>query len=331
MKQALQLLYGQDKPYTATGSDSGAARGARSQLSQPVNNQERQRLLHSTFCKEYAVNSNYRSTEYLEVKPLGSMGLVSGFAAAAAERTVVLRRGLALPVSCYNSVLTFLTPYQQKPLKIALHRNFAKATLSSTLRPALFNTSVLSAIASAPISSSLGPAGGAVQPTEPRYFQADEENQPLLSSMAQQSQGAPRRASGDGGIGSSDSSFEAAGSLDRAVGDAHGSRVSSVDPPGNRDAEREATAASTMCSNFLSCLVVAGYRISPGAARGSLALQLVVLALLITAAVLVGRELYFLGSLKWVYLVSETVLALFAVLALTFYFYSRILANQSPR
>jgi membrane protein YdbS with pleckstrin-like domain len=77
----------------------------------------------------------------------------------------------------------------------------------------------------------------------------------------------------------------------------------------------------------MSCLVVAGYRMSPGA-RGSVTQQAVVLALLITAAVIVGRELFFLGSPEWVYLVSEMVFALCAVFALTFYFYSRILVPR---
>lgn len=79
-----------------------------------------------------------------------------------------------------------------------------------------------------------------------------------------------------------------------------------------------------------SCLVVAAHRINPGA-RGSLTQQLLVLALVLAAAVLVGREMFYLGSLEWIYLVAEMVFGLCAVLAMTSYCYARILVHQSPR
>jgi hypothetical protein len=84
MKKALQILYG-----TVSRKD----------------NQESQFLLHSTFCNQYSVTSDYSSLNYLGTNPLGSLALICF---PTEESLIKISHNVAIPESVFQKILSFL-------------------------------------------------------------------------------------------------------------------------------------------------------------------------------------------------------------------------------
>lgn len=84
MKKALEILYG-----TSDAGDS----------------QESQYLLHSTFCAQYSVSSDYSSLYHIGTNPLGSLSLICF---PAEQELIVVSDSAAVPDSCFQNILSFL-------------------------------------------------------------------------------------------------------------------------------------------------------------------------------------------------------------------------------
>jgi hypothetical protein len=104
MKKALQILYGTDD---SNGNEDS---------------QESQYLLHSTFCSQYAVTSDYSSLNYLGTNPLGSLAMICF---PSKSTYVEMSKGFSLPDRCFQQVLSFLSFGDQINARTAFkfHRN----------------------------------------------------------------------------------------------------------------------------------------------------------------------------------------------------------------
>lgn len=99
MKKALQILYGAD--------GSGES-------------QESQYLLHNTFCKQYAVTSDYSSLNYLGTNPLGSLELICF---PTTETQVVISNYTKIPEACFNQILSYLDIKDHMEFRQAIKRD----------------------------------------------------------------------------------------------------------------------------------------------------------------------------------------------------------------
>jgi hypothetical protein len=123
MRQALQIIYGiHADEYT----------------------QERQSLLHSTFCSDYSVINNYNSNNNLGSVALSSLELLSF---PELDGSVLITESKRLPQSVLNKIFTYLSPLDRDNVRIAFKRNSDNNMFSYRVDPERLKQSLLSPVA----------------------------------------------------------------------------------------------------------------------------------------------------------------------------------------